>query len=88
MDAEMVVVDSFHGAVFSIIFNKPFWVIGNSKRGNARFESLLGMFGLEDRMIDAGLVIDWNTPIDWQRVNDIKEKERNRCIELLKGSLE
>ena len=32
MDAEMVIVDSFHGAVFSIIFNKPFWVISNSMR--------------------------------------------------------
>ena len=26
MDAEMTIVDSFHGMVFSIIFNKPFWV--------------------------------------------------------------
>ena len=63
-------------------------VIGNSKRGNARFESLLGMFGLKDRMIEAGMVVDWKTPIDWQRVNAIREKERNRCIELLKESLE
>lgn len=87
MDAEMVVVDSFHGAVFSIIFNKPFWVIGNKKRGNARFESLLGMFGLEDRMIEPGQKVGWNAPIDWERVNEIREKEKERCVELLKQGL-
>lgn len=88
MDAEMVVVDSFHGAVFSIIFNKPFWVIGNNKRGNARFESLLGMFGLEDRMIEPGQKVDWIAPIDWERVNEIRQKEKERCVELLKLGLE
>lgn len=87
MDAEMVVVDSFHGAVFSIIFNKPFWVVGNKKRGNARFESLLGMFGLEDRMIAPGMQVDWNATIDWNRVNEIRQKEKDRSIGLLKSVL-
>lgn len=87
VDAEMVIVDSFHGAVFSIIFNKPFWVIGNKKRGNARFESLLGTFGLEYRMIEPGQSIDWNVPIDWKRVNAIRQKERERCVALLKTVL-
>jgi len=83
MDADMVIVDSFHGAVFSIIFNKPFWVIGNSKRGNARFESLLGLYGLEDRMIEPGETVDWNKAIDWTRVNEIRQGERERCVGLL-----
>lgn len=80
MDAEMVIVDSFHGAVFSIIFNKPFWVIGNSKRGNARFESLLGLYGLEDRMITPGEAVDWNKTIDWVRVNQIREREKEMSL--------
>lgn len=83
MDAEMVVVDSFHGAVFSIIFNKPFWVIGNSKRGNTRFESLLGLFGLEERMVASGQEVDWNKMIDWDKVNVTRQKERERCAKLL-----
>lgn len=80
MDAEMVIVDSFHGAVFSIIFNKPFWVIGNSERGNARFESLLGLYGLEDRMLTPGDSVDWSKPIDWVRVNEIREREKERSL--------
>lgn len=87
MDAEMVVVDSFHGAVFSIIFNKPFWVVGNKKRGNARFESLLGLFGLEDRMIELGQKVDWNAHIDWEKVNETRQKEKERSIGLLKSIL-
>lgn len=80
MDAEMVIVDSFHGVVFSIIFNKPFWVIANSKRGNARFESLLGLYGLKDRMITPGDAFDWNKTIDWKRVNKIREREKVRSL--------
>lgn len=87
MDAEMVFVDSFHGAVFSIIFNKPFWVIANSNRGNARFESLLGMFGLEDRKIEPNRDVSWEGSIDWVKVNSIREKERIKSLELLKRAL-
>lgn len=87
MDAEMVVVDSFHGAVFSIIFNKPFWLIANAERGNARFESLLGLFGLEDRMIGSGYTIDLNKEIDWEGVNKVRHNEKERCIALLKTVL-
>ena len=50
-DAELVVTDSFHGCVFSIIFGKPFIAIGNVNRGLSRFESLLKMFGAENRLI-------------------------------------
>lgn len=50
-DAEFVVTDSFHACVFSILFGKPFIVVGNKVRGMARFESLLKMCGLEDRLI-------------------------------------
>ena len=87
MDAEMVIVDSFHGAVFAIIFNKPFWVISNTERGNARFESLLKMFGLDDRMILPKDEVDWQSYIDWKMVNEMRAKERKHCVELLKESL-
>lgn len=51
-DSRCVITDSFHGTVFSIIFNKPFVVLHNAQRGNARMESLVRTFGLEDRLID------------------------------------
>ena len=50
-DAKFIVTDSFHACVFSIIFNKPFLVIGNESRGLSRFSSFLKQFHLEDRLI-------------------------------------
>lgn len=52
-EAEFVVTDSFHACVFSIIFKKPFVVLGNKDRGNARFDSLLEMFGLQHRRVES-----------------------------------
>lgn len=51
IDAKYVITDSFHACVFSIIFHKPFVVIGNQKRGMSRFYSLLKTFGQERRLI-------------------------------------
>lgn len=90
MDAECVVTDSFHGTVFSIIFNKPFWVIGNKSRGNARFESLLKMFHLEHRYIyDIKNVKmeDLVMRIDWDEVNKIRQEKKMFSIHLLREAL-
>ena len=71
MDAEMVIGDSFHCAVFSIIFNKPFWVVSNSERGNARFASLLNLFHTEKRLIEERHPVNNNCDnlIDWENIN-------------------
>lgn len=88
-EAEMVVTDSFHGTVFSIIFNKPFWVIGNEGRGMARFETLLSLFELEDRMISSKTVasVNLNKEIDWDRVNTRRVELQTASMKFLNGSL-
>jgi hypothetical protein len=48
--SEAVVTDSFHGTVFSIIFNKTFISFVNSNRGRLRFYSLNETFNLSDRI--------------------------------------
>lgn len=53
MDAKVVITDSFHGMVFSLLFNIPFIVFGNSKRGNSRFLSLLRLFNQEYRLVNS-----------------------------------
>lgn len=57
MDSEYIVTDSFHGFVFSIIFNKPVRLLTNPFRGNERFESLKRVlnYNPDDENID------WNT---------------------------
>ena len=89
MDAELVVTDSFHGCVFSIIFNKPFVVLGNESRGQARFSSLLMIFGLESRFCsdNARLTDIVNRPIDWERVNALRQSWQKKSFDFLRTSL-
>lgn len=72
-DASFVVTDSFHGTVFSILFNKSFIAVGNSARGMARFESLLSQFGLTERLVESPNEVSpklVHSKIDWTAVND------------------
>lgn len=78
-NADFVVTDSFHGCVLSLMLHKPFLVTGNSKRGLSRIESLLKMFDLDYRMVDAVDPEDdgegWLTEMDWEYVDKVlKEK--------------
>lgn len=90
MDARMTIVDSFHGTVFSILFNKPFWVIGNKDRGLSRFYSLLQEFGLERRLTTVEELSEMNLddPIDWLYVNNKLQELREKCIKLLSDNLQ
>lgn len=88
--AAFVVTDSFHGAVFSILFNKPFIAYGNPKRGMARFVSLMRMLGLEDRLVVQRGEIDVDRmlqPIDWAAVNRRLERLRGESQEFLTSAL-
>lgn len=51
-NADFVVTSSFHGTVFSIIFEKQFFAIGLGKR-SGRIESLLQMVGLDDYLLES-----------------------------------
>lgn len=89
MEADIVLTDSFHGTVFSIIFNKPFWVIGNKSRGMARFESLLSLFNLKNRLItDSELMNnDFMEPIEWNTVNEKRIALKNKSMQFIFNAL-
>lgn len=90
-NADYVVTDSFHGTVFSILFEKEFVVFNRFKSGkrgstNSRIDTLLGMFGLEERRnIFSTETID--SPIDYEKVFDQVEKVKAMSINYLEESL-
>lgn len=89
-NSEYVITDSFHGCVFCILFNKQFIVYGNKERGLTRFTSLLGMFGLENRIIDVHTSLEeaLNLPkINYERVNKLLDVEREKSLSFLLNSL-
>ena len=86
--AKFVLTDSFHGTVFCIIFNVPFLCV--SPVAIARFKSLLKIYGLEDRLVMKESEITkklLKKPIDWDRVNQIRENLKKKSLEYLKKSL-
>ena len=48
-NAKYIITDSYHGSIFSIIFNKEFVCCSNKSWGRSRFESLFGLLGLKER---------------------------------------
>lgn len=84
-DAEFVVTDSYHGMVFSIIFNKPFFLIANLARGYNRFVTVLSSLYLEKRMIRNINDVDTllNEEINWGQVNSILKNKVNDSIDFL-----
>lgn len=89
-NAGFVVTDSFHGCVFSIIFNKPFVAVGNAERGLSRFQSLLGDFGLSKRLalsaddVRRELLI---TPVDWDAVNGVRKEKAESARRFLRVNI-
>jgi hypothetical protein len=89
-NADIVFSDSFHACVFSIIFNKPFIGYGNLDRGLTRFRSLLSLFSIEDRLITNSSQLSRNLieqKIDWEEVNTIHARERDKSFKFLIDSL-
>jgi hypothetical protein len=84
-DAAFVITDSFHGTAFSINFNKDFYVYANAHRGNSRFESLLGLVGLEERMIES--LPENEEAINWSEVNRKLDAERDNSMRWLTGAI-
>ncbi|MBE8712358.1 polysaccharide pyruvyl transferase family protein [Sphingobacterium sp. KB22] len=89
-DADFVVTDSFHGTVFSILFNKPFLAIVNEERGASRFYSLLKLFDLENRLITNVRAFNENIleeNIDYDKVNQILENLREKSLLFIKSNI-
>lgn len=76
-DSDYIITDSYHGMVFSIIFNKPFFLFRNGYRGNARFDSLVSM-------------LFYNTSLDnpnWDTVNTNIKFWQDKSLGFLNKSL-
>lgn len=86
-DSDFVITDSFHGTVFSIIFNKPFAVYVNKSRGASRFEGLLGQFGLRDHIITDSFDLKRILEPGWASVNKTIFNKTSECKVFLDNAL-
>jgi len=90
-NAEAIITDSFHGAVFSIIFNKQFIVFERDSSGktskNSRIYDLLNTFHLMNRLVRCTWSSEMETIIDYNSVNTIKEHKVIESITWLQRAL-
>lgn len=85
-NAEVVITNSFHGTIFSVLFEKNFYTIFNNW-GSSRLETLLNNLGLQERCISSFEEINMNSLIDYKKVKDKLNKLRNNSVQFLEKSL-
>lgn len=88
--ADAVFTDSFHAAVFSIIFKRNFVVFDRVEDGRSmgsRLRTLLGKFNMEDRMYSSMCNHDF-TCADFSGSDEIISTEREKALDFLKRSIE
>ena len=89
VNAKFVLTTSFHGTIFSIIFNKPFFSINADK--DYRRATLLKTMGLEDRNIsedDMNEKLQKVLKIDFEASNEKIKEEREKSLKYLKNALD
>ena len=94
-NTKYAVTDSFHGPVFSIIFEKQFVVYKRFKDNtkisqNSRIYNLLDMLEMQDRLKSNNGNIEnmFSKAIDYKKVEEKLEIERKKSLYFLKKSLE
>lgn len=92
--AQLVVTDSFHASVFSILMNTSFLVVNRQQKGVAdmtsRIDTLMELFGYQDRYIVNGkcdLSDEEILYMDFSNVKSIQEREIERSTEYMKEAL-
>lgn len=84
--AKYVITDSYHGAVFSLIFNKPFICLRNMKRGNDRFDDLCLRFDIEKHFISNLADVNY-AAFEKPNVNDLILSQRQDSLNFLVHAL-
>lgn len=92
-NAKIVITNSFHGTVFSLLFHTPFltYIAPNNKRGS-RIINLLDTFGMQNRLIKSLNTDVWTDKttllsLNSKHIDEVLEKEKNIGINFLNMAL-
>lgn len=89
-NADLMVTDSFHGAVFSIIMKTPFVVFERKDSlvsMNSRIETLLTTFKMKQRLISNIKSVDDAYNLDFTEAHEILKVEQKKTLAYLKHAL-
>jgi len=87
-NAEFVVTNSYHGAIFSLQFEVPLYMLVSAVR-RGRLDDLAEQFGLEDRKVTGYLSpAEMNREMDFADIKHKMSEGRKKSLEYLRGALE
>ena len=93
-NASFVCTDSFHGTIFSLNFNIPFYALrrfkaNEPKNQNSRLESVLKKTSMYNRLVDYKNDIDEKEilNIDFTEANEVLENEKKHSLNYLRNAL-
>ena len=86
-NAKLVITDTFHGSVLSIICNTP--MVAKLRDNSNKLRYLLHEYGLENRIIDDFQMLETvsNMPLDFTECNKILESKREQSLAFLKDAI-
>lgn len=88
-NAEIVFTDSFHACVFSIIYEKEFYLLRRSRKDeDAKYDDFLTRYGLISRQISDESVFNRESNINFETAKTNIAKDRFYSIEYIKSCLE
>lgn len=92
-NSRFVITNSYHGTLFSIIFQKPFIVVPvDGLDVNNRIMTLLSLLGMKNRIVDRfdKSIIDelFEDKIDWIKINHKVEQLKRKSLEFLREVLD
>ena len=76
--------NSFHGTVFSILYQRKFFSV---YKKNGRVDNLLGFLEIPNRHVENPSQMDMESGIDYAKVHEKLAMYRNASIQFLKDSL-
>lgn len=84
--ADIIVTDSYHGTIFSILFEKPFFVVLPESK-SVRILDLLDMLKLSDRVFrDSSTFLNFGS-VDYSEIREILRDEREKSLSFLRDAL-
>ena len=84
-NAEVVVTNSFHGAIFSVQYKRPFYVFSR-EQCDSKIDEVLQLFGLRDRLMINGEE-NVASNINWDDVHKRIDEARNQAFDFLINEL-
>ena len=90
--AQTIITDSYHGAIFSLLFHKNLWIFQRFEENNpicqnSRIRQLQSNFNLKQRIISTSSRIDDSTPIDYDYFESQLKLLRASSLDFLKQAL-